>query len=399
MTEQTVHYSLNPFSPNQSFLFALSVAIILHIILVLGVQLPKPEARQYVKDIDITLINTPSTKAPENSDFLAQDNQLAQGQLISKPEPARPISFPQIPAPQIPVSQIKPIPKKPEEKTTHKAETKRTIITPPEKVKPVLQEKRIIKTPPETVKPVLQKQRTIKTPPEQTAPEPLKKLPELIKPDQIKPVITAPEKSEPMLPVQTIPKDLFQASKTEEPEDTVEEDIKTRRKPEPEEQETVTQPKQKHSVIEKHRPISAAALQQQISEQATQSTQRPASATQTKTKSVSQVSANKSVAAQYKRDWETKVERVGNLNYPEAASKPGFSATLTMDVGIKADGSIDSIRITQSSGIPELDEAAKKIVRMSAPFPPLPNALRNELDILLITRVWKFTDESGLITQ
>ncbi len=381
MTEQTISYSLNPFSPNQSFLFALTVAIILHIILVLGVQIPKPEARQYIKDIDVTLIDTPSTKAPENSDFLAQDNQLAQGQLISKPEPARPISFPQIPAPQIPVPQIKPIPKKPVEKTTPKPETKRTI-----------------KTPPELPKPVLQKQRLIKTPPEQIVPEPLKKLPELIKPDQIKPVIAAPEKSEPMLPVQTVPEDLFQESKAEEPE-PVEEEIKTQRKPEPEEQEAVTQPKQKHSVIEKHRPISAATLQQQISEQAIQSTQRPASATRTKTKSVSQVSANKSVAAQYKRDWESKVERIGNLNYPEAASKPGFSATLTMDVGIKADGSIDSIRITQSSGIPELDEAAKKIVRMCAPFPPLPNALRNELDILLITRVWKFTDESGLITQ
>ncbi len=381
MTEQTVQYSLNPFSPNQSFLFALTVAIILHIILVLGVQIPKPEARQYIKDIDVTLIDTPSTKAPENSDFLAQDNQLAQGQVISKPEPARPISFPQIPAPQIPVPQIKPIPKKPVEKTTPKPETKRTI-----------------KTPPELPKPVLQKQRLIKTPPEQIVPEPMKKLPELIKPDKIKPVIAAPEKSEPMLPVQTVPEDLFQESKAEEPE-PVEEEIKTQRKPEPEEQEAVTQPKQKHSVIEKHRPISAATLQQQISEQAIQSTQRPASATRTKTKSVSQVSANKSVAAQYKRDWESKVERIGNLNYPEAASKPGFSATLTMDVGIKADGSIDSIRITQSSGIPELDEAAKKIVRMSAPFAPLPNALRNELDILLITRVWKFTDESGLITQ
>ncbi len=381
MTEQTISYSLNPFSPNQSFLFALTVAIILHIILVLGVQIPKPEARQFIKDIDVTLIDTPSTKAPENSDFLAQDNQLAQGQLISKPEPARPISFPQIPAPQIPVPQIKPIPKKPVEKTTPKPETKRTI-----------------KTPPELPKPVLQKQRLIKTPPEQIVPEPMKKLPELIKPDKIKPVIAAPEKSEPMLPVQTVPEDLFQESKAEEPE-PVEEEIKTQRKPEPEEQEAVTQPKQKHSVIEKHRPISAATLQQQISEQAIQSTQRPASATRTKTKSVSQVSANKSVAAQYKRDWESKVERIGNLNYPEAASKPGFSATLTMDVGIKADGSIDSIRITQSSGIPELDEAAKKIVRMCAPFPPLPNALRNELDILLITRVWKFTDESGLITQ
>ena len=45
------------------------------------------------------------------------------------------------------------------------------------------------------------------------------------------------------------------------------------------------------------------------------------------------------------------------------------------------------------------DEQAKKIVRMSAPFPPLPVALRSELDVLKITRVWKFAEESSLITQ
>jgi protein TonB len=99
------------------------------------------------------------------------------------------------------------------------------------------------------------------------------------------------------------------------------------------------------------------------------------------------------------KDWETKVIRTADNNYPVAASKPGFSAILTMEVGIKIDGSIDSMRITQSSGNPELDEAAKRIVRMSAPFPPLPTALRRELDVLKITRVWKFSDESGLITQ
>ena len=99
------------------------------------------------------------------------------------------------------------------------------------------------------------------------------------------------------------------------------------------------------------------------------------------------------------KDWENKVERTGNLNYPEAASKKNFSGTLTMDVGINADGSVYSIRINKSSGNPELDEAAKKIVRMSAPFPPLPLDLRKEVDVLVITRVWKFSDESGLVTQ
>jgi protein TonB len=99
------------------------------------------------------------------------------------------------------------------------------------------------------------------------------------------------------------------------------------------------------------------------------------------------------------KDWENKVERTGNLNYPDVAKKKGFSGTLTMDVGIKADGSIYSIRITKSSGNKALDDAAKRIVRLSAPFAALPKELLKELDVLVIPRVWKFSDESGMTTR
>ena len=149
---------------------------------------------------------------------------------------------------------------------------------------------------------------------------------------------------------------------------------------------------------EKEQPakISAATLQQQIAQMGTEIRLNQQSADDPKIMSLNSVSAHKYVAAQYIEDWQGKVERTGNLNYPEVASKKNFSATLTMDVGIKADGSIYSIRINQSSGNPELDEAAKNIVRMSAPFAPLPMELLKELDVLVITRVWKFTDQSGM---
>ena len=150
---------------------------------------------------------------------------------------------------------------------------------------------------------------------------------------------------------------------------------------------------------EKQPLITAESLQQQIAQLGTEIRQSQPSADQTKIKFVDSVSAHKYVAAQYMKDWERKVERTGNLNYPEAATKKNFSGTLTMDVGINADGSIYSIRINRSSGNPALDEAAKKIVRMSAPFAQLPLDLRKELDVLVITRVWKFSDESGLVTR
>lgn len=153
------------------------------------------------------------------------------------------------------------------------------------------------------------------------------------------------------------------------------------------------------SQVEEKPQLTAESLQQQLAQLGTEIRQSQPSADQTKIKFVDSVSTHKYVAAQYMKDWESKVERTGNLNYPEAAAKKNFSGSLTMDVGIKADGSIYSIRINKSSGNPELDEAAIKIVRMSAPFPPLPLDLIKELDVLVITRVWKFSDESGLITR
>ncbi|MFI3185386.1 MAG: TonB family protein [Methylococcaceae bacterium] len=151
--------------------------------------------------------------------------------------------------------------------------------------------------------------------------------------------------------------------------------------------------------IEKRPQLSAEMLQQQIAQLGTEIRLSQQSAEQTKIKFVDSVSAHKYVAAQYMKDWENKVERTGNLNYPEVAAKKNFSGTLTMDVGIKADGSIYSIRINQSSGNPELDEAAINIVRMSAPFAQLPTDLLKELDVLVITRIWKFSDESGMTTR
>jgi protein TonB len=151
--------------------------------------------------------------------------------------------------------------------------------------------------------------------------------------------------------------------------------------------------------VEPSRHLSPELLQQQITQLGTEIRHSQQSGDQSKIMSVNRVSAHKYLAAQYLKDWEDKVERMGNRNYPEVAAKKDFSATLSMDVGIKADGSIYSIRIDKSSGIPELDAAAKNIVRMSAPFAPLPLELQKEVNVLVITRVWKFSDESGMTAR
>jgi len=165
-------------------------------------------------------------------------------------------------------------------------------------------------------------------------------------------------------------------------------------------EEKISTTKKQAPPSEKKRPkLSTEALQKQIAQLGAQIRHSKQSSEQTKIKFVNSVSTHKYVAAQYMKDWENKVERTGNLNYPEVAKKKDFSGSLTMDVGINADGSIYSIRITKSSGNKALDDAAKRIVRLSAPFAALPLELLKELDVLVIPRVWKFSDESGIITH
>lgn len=153
------------------------------------------------------------------------------------------------------------------------------------------------------------------------------------------------------------------------------------------------------AVVEEKPKLTTEALQQQIAQLGEKIRNSQQSTEDSKIKFVNSVSTHKFLAAQYVKDWEDKVERTGNLNYPEAASQKGSAQTLTMDVGINSDGSIYSMRIVRSSGNPGLDEAAKRIVKMSAPFAELPTDLLKELNVLVITRVWKFSDETGMTAR
>ena len=95
--------------------------------------------------------------------------------------------------------------------------------------------------------------------------------------------------------------------------------------------------------------------------------------------------------AQYVDNWRLKIERVGNLNYPEEARQRKIYGALQLTVGIKADGEVDSVEINRSSGQKVLDQAAVRIVRLAAPFDRFPDAIRTDTDILYITRTWTFT--------
>lgn len=102
------------------------------------------------------------------------------------------------------------------------------------------------------------------------------------------------------------------------------------------------------------------------------------------------------VAAGYMRSWVDKVERLGNADYPDDAIRNKLSGTLILDVAINADGSLHKMEMRQSSGHQILDDAAKRIVRMSAPFDAFPKKLRQQADIIHITRSWEFLSNHEL---
>lgn len=102
--------------------------------------------------------------------------------------------------------------------------------------------------------------------------------------------------------------------------------------------------------------------------------------------------------AQYVEDWRQKVERIGNLNYPEVA-RGKLYGTLLLAVAIRNDGQLESVEILRSSGHKELDEAAKRIVKLAAPFAAFPEAIRRDTDIIEINRTWNFTNSDRLQTK
>lgn len=93
--------------------------------------------------------------------------------------------------------------------------------------------------------------------------------------------------------------------------------------------------------------------------------------------------------AQYVEDWRLKIERVGNLNYPDNA-RGRIYGSLRLTVSLKPDGSIEDVQIDRPSEYRILNDAALKIVRLAAPFGPFPLEIRKDTDILVITRTWTF---------
>lgn len=95
--------------------------------------------------------------------------------------------------------------------------------------------------------------------------------------------------------------------------------------------------------------------------------------------------------ANYMSEWVRKVERVGNLNYPDAARRKGITGKLRLDVALNPDGTVRNITVLRPSGHSILDEAAIRIVNLAGPYAPFPPEIARTDDVLHIIRTWEFS--------
>jgi len=130
------------------------------------------------------------------------------------------------------------------------------------------------------------------------------------------------------------------------------------------------------------RKLEMAKLSAEVREQSQAYAKRP------KKKFISS-NTREYVYAAYMKGWVGRVERVGNLNYPDEARRQAVYGELVLTVGLNRDGTIKSMDVIKSSGHKLLDEAAQRIVRLAAPFPALPTD-KTRVDELYITRTWQF---------
>jgi len=103
--------------------------------------------------------------------------------------------------------------------------------------------------------------------------------------------------------------------------------------------------------------------------------------------------------AEYMEAWRNRVERVGNLNYPQKARQENLTGNLVLDVAINPNGSVHSVNLIRSSGSKVLDDAARRIVELAAPYQPFSPEIRKDVDILHITRTWQFMHGNRLVSR
>lgn len=333
---------------NDRLIFTLLFSVIIHVAVVLGVSFDvfSSPTNAPVNNLDITLVKQQTLKAPEEADFLAQADNEGGGELDTPtPEPT-----PDMP---VPLAEDNPTSPPPVEMT--EVEPLETVpLTPPA----------VIPEPEPVAEPTPE-------PESEPAPEPEPK-PE-----------TKPE-PEPEIADQKV------TSKVAERQvESAEAETETLESAEQVAEPAAQRPSAQQMMAQARSEISS--LQEQLAKSSKALSERP------KKRRIS-AATKEFAAAAYMRAWEMKVERIGNMNYPQEARDKGINGSLMLSVDIRPDGSVpvDGIVVSRSSGHKVLDDAAIKIVRLGAPYANIPDDVLKDNDMLTIIRTWKFESQRGL---
>lgn len=323
-------------------------AVCAHLIVVLGVTFVQEDrSRISVNTLDVVLVQRKSESAPDKADFLGQANQEGGGQREEVDRPSTPLPSPLLTnrpdiaaaAPAAPASVAVQAPETPTASAGDAAPPRPTSPTPVLAPETTLREDKVAAARPR----------------EEPAPQPIAKA-KPVKPRSAKKFAKAPPaKKKLKKPPQAAPAPQAEAA----PVKTIDAAALVRRS------------------------LEMASLSAEVDQRLNAYAKRP------RKKWISARTREHKYAA-YMDAWRTKVERVGNLNYPYKARRNHLSGDLRLDVALKSDGSVDRITVSKPSGHKILDDAAVRIVQLAAPYAPFPKAIREETDILYIQRTWRF---------
>lgn len=326
-------------TPNDRFALTLCLAIILHAMVVLGVSFaPEPPARLRAEGLEVTLVTLKAPTPPKDPDLLAQVNAEGGGSSDTFARPAAPLVAP-LPAltPEIAATGL----------PTPPVEAKDTPL-PREPMVPAMARQAATQA---SLKPTPTPEKLVK-------PAPSAKLKKVAPQTKVTPEEPVPHPTE---------------AATSAPAISVPQNLPTA-------QQLIT------------RSFAMASLHAEVQQKLETKAKRP------RMKFVSATTQEYKYAA-YMEAWRIKVERIGNLNYPDEARKHKLSGALLLDVALKPDGSVLEIIVRRSSGQRVLDDAAVRIVELAGPFAPFPQDIRREVDILHVTRTWKFLTSEAFRAQ
>lgn len=331
-----------PVQPADRLALCLCLAVIVHVMVVLGVSFaPEPRPARRFEGLEVTLVTQRAEEPPERPDALAQVNLRGGGDSEKDARPTAPLAA-ELPAPTPAVAappppRPAPAPRTPGEATARPAAAPRRVEPVPPR--PATRPAEAPATLAARAEPAEEREQApSKTP---APPAPAEPAPETAE------AAPTPAPNTPALPTaaQLITRSFALASLNSE----LQQKLQTHAK----------RPRQKY--------ISANTQEYRY--------------------------------AAYMEAWRAKVERIGNLNYPDEARQRKLSGALLLDVALRPDGSVIEILVRRSSGHKVLDDAAVRIVELASPFAPFPEDIAREVDVLHVTRTWKFLNSDEFAAQ